>query len=507
MLSRQHLRYGAWSTCMVPCVHAHTANATFAGHSVAALELKPKGSHHAALMERGPDGSTIALGSPPSAFPSRAQRQATIARRLAVLVGLAGLLPSRCVQSPHLRMFGSAHIDLDNSVRAVAQGFFNFSGTVPVTIVDIDETTQAGWHHPVVTPRLDLMRMISVVEAAKPAAIVADIDVSWSGETAGGPQFRTFLANYRGPAPLIFPKRLLLGADGFRHPVVASLDDVFRSNSKLSWAHAEFVTGTGGAVRTWDEWVPVCLTDGPAWLPSVEMAVMLHARTPLDIRSSGPPPLPATCAFAKPVANRLILGPRMTGPERGVTGTYGRAVSAAMLLDPAIARDDSSLFTGRVVLIGATHADGGDLWLTPAGLIPGVELLASTILYAPLKPADGMLAESVRTIAGVLLFLVFVATIWFFKGAARPIMLVAIGLLTTFTAVKLGWFGFLDALEKALLLTLVYEAIRLLLESAMDFRDGWREYGSEHQAKTAKARIGHAIKNAFWRNTEPSGAD
>jgi CHASE2 domain-containing sensor protein len=456
--------------------------------------------------------------------PHSARRQAVRARNLAVVIGLAGLLPQSCVRTSHLGLFGSAHIDLDNSLRTLAQGWFNSANTVPVTIVDIDEATQAAWHHPVATPRPDLQRMIGVVEAARPAAIVVDIDVSWGGQPAttdsAGSRFRTFLEHYAGPAPLIFPKRLALGADGFRHPVANSLDDLFRSNSKLAWAHAEFVTGSGGSVRTWDEWVPVCLTDGPAWLPSVETAVALHTNPPLiTLPRVSPPPLPATCASAKPVTDRLILGPRITGPERGGTGERAKAVSAAVLLDPAIARDDSSLFTNRVVLIGATHADGGDQWLTPSGVIPGVELVASTILYAPLKPDDGFLAEFWRRLGGILLFVAFAATAWFMKGAIRLVMFMVIGLGTTPIALKFGWFGFLDALESAVFLTIAYEAIRLGVDFLADLRDGWQEYGvAQHGTKTKRTRPGrvlhaivwfvgaglHAMKKASCRNAEPS---
>src|SRR2546427_672801 len=100
-----------------------------------------------------------------------AQRQRARAIYLAIAVGLAGLLPQQCVQTSHLKTFGLAHIDLDNSLRVAAMGRFNSADEVPVTIVDIDEATQAAWHHPLATPRVDLLRMIRVVEAAKPAAI------------------------------------------------------------------------------------------------------------------------------------------------------------------------------------------------------------------------------------------------------------------------------------------------------------------------------------------------
>ena len=39
-------------------------------------------------------------------------------------------------------------------------------------------------------------------------------------------------------------------------------------------------------------------------------------------------------------------------------------------------------------------ADAGDLWLTPRGIVPGVELLASTIHYARLLPDDGLAATA-----------------------------------------------------------------------------------------------------------------
>jgi len=181
-----------------------------------------------------------------------------------------------------------------------------------------------------------------------------------------------------------------------------------------------------------------------------------------------------------------------------------QAVSATAVLDPAIARDDSSLFAGRVVLIGATHADGGDQWLTPVGVLPGVELLANTIRYARLKPTDGLWAEFARRAFAFVLFLGFVAILQCLKGAARPIAFVLLGLIPTFVALKLGWIGFLDALETAVLLTIVYEAVRLLVDSGVDFRDGWRDYAvAEHPAKT---RLGHAVKKCCWRDAEPSGA-
>jgi len=414
-----------------------------------------------------------------------------------------------------------SHFDLDYSIRTLALGWFSARRIAPVTVVDIDETTQAAWRHPATTPRSALVRMINVVAAAQPAAIVVDIDISW-GDQAGptdsaSRQFRTYLQRYGGPAPLIFPKRLALGVEGFRNPVASSFDEVFRANSMLAWAHAEFVTGAGGAVRTWSEWVPLCSADGPAWLPSVETAVALHADPALDILPPvTPPTLPLRCGSVEPVTSRLIFGPRITGLERSGSVRNAQAVSATAVLDSAIARDDSSLFAGRVVLIGATHADGGDQWLTPVGILPGVELLANTIRYARLEPTDGLLAELGRRVVALFLFLVFVAIVRYLKGAARPIAFVLLGLIPTFVALKLGWIGFLDALETAVLLTILFEAIHMLIEFAADLHRGWHEFGATHHPPVKKhwwlriwywlRHIPHALVKACVTSDEQLGA-
>lgn len=448
--------------------------------------------------------------------PADIRRQARRARYLAVLVGLAGFLPQRCIPASHLALLAHSHFELDNSVRTLAAGRFSASQIAPVTVVDIDEATQAAWRHPVTTPRSDLVRMIDVVAAANPAAIVVDIDISWGGQAgptdSASRSFRTYLQRYGGLAPLIFPKRFALDAEGFRNPVASSFDEVFRTNSRLAWAHAEFVTGAGGAVRTWSEWVAVCSADGPAWLPSVETAVALHADPALGILPPvTPPALPVRCGSVEPVTSRLLLGPRITGPARSGSVRNAQAVSATALLDPAIARDDSSLFTGRVVLIGATHADGGDKWLTPIGVLPGVELLANTIRYARLEPTDGLLAEFWRRLVAVAVFLVFVAIVRGLKDPARPITFVLVALGLTFAALKLGWFGFLDALETAVLLTIVFEAFRMLIEFYVDFRRGWHEFGASDHPPVKKhwwhrIRLLYALEKACLTSAEHLGA-
>jgi hypothetical protein len=79
-------------------------------------------------------------------------------------------------------------------------------------------------------------------------------------------------------------------------------------------------------------------------------------------------------------------------------------------------RDDLGLFGGRVVLIGATHSGAGDFWLTPSGVLPGVEMLANIVRYTPLEPGTGIGAEIAYRVLGLLLFAAFVVFGWCLRG-------------------------------------------------------------------------------------------
>ena len=58
------------------------------------------------------------------------------------------------------------------------------------------------------------------------------------------------------------------------------------------------------------------------------------------------------------------------------------------------------------VFIGATHSGTGDVWVTPSGLLPGVELLANTVRFLPLQSTTGRHAELAYRTATILSFLV-----------------------------------------------------------------------------------------------------
>jgi CHASE2 domain-containing sensor protein len=170
---------------------------------------------------------------------------------------------------------------------------------------------------------------------------------------------------------------------------------------------------------------------------------------------------------------RLLIGPRLTGESRAAPRADAQTISATMLLDPELARDDARLFHDRVVFIGATHPSSGDFWMTPSGVRPGVELLANTVRYTPLQGARHGWAENLayRTVA-LLLFALFVIAEWWLRGLGAVVAITS-GVLA-FVALLLALFDSLlvfDALEAAILLSIVYK----IVEAAGTFFEELRE--------------------------------
>ncbi len=426
--------------------------------------------------------------SPPTPGPPRrffsTAGQGTRAIVVAALVGLwfavlgladFSLLPSKLLER------SSFHPDL--ALRALSRGWFAAGHTIPVTIVDIDEETYREWGSPPVTPRHRLRRILEVVTLAEPSAVVLDIDLS-SGEgdsqaqaetDPGGEALRDFLATYRGAAPIVLAKRIEHGADGFARAAASSYDDTVLHNSKLAWAHAQLVS-VNGVTRRWQEWTPVCSGNGPKLMPfmAVQLAAMLDP-LPARLQRPAPPPLPTACITDEGEfgpSQRLLIGPRLTG-ERGQGQTPdARTVSARLLVDPDLDRDDASLFAKRVVLIGATHAASRDFWATPVGYFPGVEVLADIVRFSPVAKADpGSSAILAERVLALLLYAIFAYSSWTFRPMAALVLSGAATLAVL--AVSTHWFGDLrafDALETALLLLAVYLAIFESLHFAAEVR-------------------------------------
>ena len=424
----------------------------------------------------------LVVGLRPDPSSGGKHRAWTLAGLLALCFAASGVVRD----APGVSFIIDPPFNLDWALRTVTLGWYQPRGTLPVTIVDIDEKTYQAWRSPAITPRNDLARLVKVVTDAGPSAVVIDIDLSGVDDDADpddDQQLENFLEQYRGAAPLIFPKRIEPGEDGGRRMAPSRYDELFernerpQRNERLQWAHASFSTDDDGAVRYWVPWIAVCGKGASSWLPAVATRVANALALPTAAPVFPEPATKPDCRAADPeLQRRLLVGPRLTGPSKRPLARDARSVSAAQLLDPEIARDDEGLFGGRVVLIGATHSGSGDFWTTPGGVMPGVELLTNAVHYAPIKAGEGRGAELAFRALAILLFLAFVylglklrGLVAFFAGMAFALAVVAIAIR------GFGNFRVFESLQSAIVLTVLYAGMRSLFDLVEEFLRLWRE--------------------------------
>jgi CHASE2 domain-containing sensor protein len=391
------------------------------------------------------------------------------------LFGLAFAVLGIVYHVPGAGLFGESPFELDRALKTVSLGWFESRRTLPVTLVDIDAATHAAWHSPIITPRAEVARMIDVVTSADPLAVVVDIDLSGNAgdaekDTSGTLELRRFLESYRGNAPLLFPRRLEPDADGRWWETQSPFDDVFAANARLRWAHASFAMDRG-AVRAWAPWIEVCTRpiDEPGtadrdiavahtqWLAAIP--VQLVRSRAVKLAYDDAPPLSGDCRGEAGVApQRLLVGPRLTGGAVDASSS-ARTVSAGVLLEEGIQLETSQLFTKRIVLIGATHPASGDFWVTTSGVIPGVELIANSVRYAPLQQETSRGSALWRR-AGALVFFVYFAVItWQMRGVPMLFTVLVVTLLLVVLAIGVfDRYDVFEALESAILLTILYKA-------------------------------------------------
>jgi CHASE2 domain-containing sensor protein len=412
------------------------------------------------------------------------------AQTLAGLVALAfAVLGSLRLAAQVASPLGEKPFEFDYSFRVVSAGWFSTSRTFPVALVDIDERTHRAWGSPIITPRRELARLLQTVTIAQPAAVFVDIDLSGDDAAARLAQddaddraLADYLTRYRGAAPIVFPRRLDPGAGTDARLASTPFDSVFAGNPRLRWAHAAFVTDTDGKVRAWREWLAYCADGRRGWLPSVSMALadVLHLQSAGTTPAAAPPVAAGACdgtgdSSVGP-ARRLLLGPRLTGDGRHHPLPDATSISASLLLDPELARDDARLFGGRAVFIGASHARSGDFWLTPSGIYPGVELLANIVRFATVQAeTSGWAAQLGHRCIALALFLVFAWLGWQRRGQVAVVL--ATVLAVAYLAVAVGAFddfAAFDVLEAAILMFIVYKAAESVLDFCGVLQSEWR---------------------------------
>ncbi len=412
-----------------------------------------------------------------------------------VLLVLSGLFIVAYLILGDRVLFGHvATLELDAALRGALMGRYDPETIMPLALVAIDDATAAqptpgvqSWGFSGSTPRDKLAAMLEVIAASGPAAIVVDVDLSddkreLAAASAMDQALQHFLLNYAGPS-LIFVKRAEIGAGDLVQLEPSTLfDPVIAANSRLSWAHALYVTDPDGTVRRWTEWIVTCTSSTPVVLPSVPLRILANWPETSGVRYPRPSPVLAggecPSGTIKAPGHTVIYDEALMGTGMALSRKISK-ISAWKLLDPRIQRDDRALFAGKVVVIGGMRNGTTDLWRTPVGMLYGAELIANTIRFAP-----GQLRDSSYAPAYTLIFFGLFCVL---KHFLRPIVALAAGIvICTGAAYVAGPYVILDSIQSAIVLfvelTLVEEIIILSLD-AKHF--GWRFFVSNHLRRHA----------------------
>lgn len=285
------------------------------------------------------------------------------------------------------------------------------SPSLPVTVIDIDEQAWRDWGRPTLTPRAKLAELVRALAPHGSSAILLDVDLS-RGED-GDAALKEALAQVRRqstspegarpegtrPLPLLVPREIDT-LDGVATARRTPFDDV----AGLLWTSTRFATDDNGLVGWVRRWEPVCGPE-PTALPSPLLYLSLTVRPAGERGEDGlngqawetrwkqhEAAAGAICSGRKrpdglwsDALTRLtylfgdVKGPVQFSPavERGgarMPVLY--RISARTVLGKAVSPD---LVRDRVVVIGASHSDSGDLHSTPFGTMPGMMILANAI--------------------------------------------------------------------------------------------------------------------------------
>ncbi len=361
---------------------------------------------------------------------------------------------------------------------SAALGIARPTRDLPITLVTIDDALYAQWGRPCVTPRHELVRLIAAAAAQRPAAIVVDINLDCA-ETeracATGCEVDDFFRNYSGP-PLILARGMYMETVPGQEPRVRTTRTAYEagvaSNSRISWAHTLYLTDADGAVRRWRHAWEACTDDGTETI----LGVPLRIAVALDGEGSvtQAPPRTGQCTFSSQTSPQhlLILGAPIIGnTQLASNATSPRVLPARHLLDTerAIAESGFYSLTDRVVIIGAIHGASGDIWRTPTGLMPGMELIAHTLRFSPQQLELGTGERSFSKPMTLIAFWTL-ATMAF---ALRPSLVVALAGIMAFFGIYVATnsysrFDVFESLALSLWLFIEYAVVFAFWELFID---------------------------------------
>ncbi len=137
---------------------------------------------------------------------------------------------------------------------------------------------------------------------------------------------------------------------------------------------------------------------------------------------------------------------------------------------------DADPFKDRVVLIGATHADTSDFYNTPLGTMPGVLIIANSIIQAKTITDTEPMGWWLANILALGLFLIYAFIV---RNLQSALALTAIGVVSVIALFIISrLFSFYDGVNVVAVAVpgfALFKLIDSLAQIVMDIpRRGWR---------------------------------
>jgi hypothetical protein len=383
---------------------------------------------------------------------------------------------------------------------------------LPVTLLDVDDKTRADWGNQRTTPHAALARLIE--ESAKQGAsmVVSDFDLSPDrADAPGDVAFNGLLSNYKPEWPMLLLARKIsftrgAGEEEFvaRDAATTPYDRAVEGKANIRWITTLNDIGGDRQVRRVRMWQTVCIDAGGTAFPSAMLmaAALLY---PDDKRET------ALEAFLKSRADtdcRKAPEAKLDWPkfvDRGVTVPYMvadradtrslfriekdsretvvlRRISAGQIVTfdgtgaELAGEIDADPFRNRVVMIGASHADTSDFYNTPLGTMPGVLIIANSIIQAKNITDTEPMNWWLSNIFALGLFLIYAVIVRNLQSALALAAIGVVSLVALFIISRL--FSFYDGVNVVAVAVpgfALFKLIDSLAQIAVDLpRRGWR---------------------------------
>jgi len=310
------------------------------------------------------------------------------------------------------------------------------------TFLDIDDKTQRGWENPLVTPRRDLVDLLekTLERAEKAKAIIVDINTSYchadlgrkepgrclnEGHDDADKKLLDWAERHKGKPPVILTRIVEPTADKETQDCQVMersvLDDIVKPglgngndfSQGIHWAAPSFRRNfRDGVVRNWQLWVDICKGDQRLIMPSVQLLTLLSihdegselAKALIygleQVRSGEAKSAPVlSIDRAREIdfgdrwrAQRIIYSVPWNADKTEEVPLYDGLLGEQGWFAPSLpddvywrqsATDVDQLspyyFDDRIIVVGASHRQSGDLYPTPIGMMPGAVILINAI--------------------------------------------------------------------------------------------------------------------------------